>query len=581
VFAFPLLSKELIELAAVKRTYVLRTLFAVGMFAVFYAVFHQQFTSLSRGDLSVLGQGKQLFHQLVSWQLIAIYLFVPALVAPVIPTEAANGNLEILMVTGISPRALLAQKLFSRLICIGTFLLLALPIGAVAYTLGGVTSSTIMAAACSACFGCLQIGCWALWCSARSPTSVDALRMSYFRGALWCWLIPGMLTGWANMMYSSVTGVEMSATAIGMFWSMSRQEYSAVQIILAGIPMLACAAFFFFQANSALLKRASEPTPMSAQTAASYQRSRLVQYYHGLIDKRIAAIARRDESPFQRWRRRLASAESSEVALSDRAWYDLPTDQPVAWREKRRSPLSREHYRAAIWALALLILPVCFLVDVASRGHSGIMLSSLNMILIIGGMGALAISASALVSSERSSNSLDLLLISPLSTADIIEQKLAHSRPFMLLALNLIAILAVLEALAKSKWQSVPYVPISIACGYIYLQIGLWLGFTISLHLRNRVHAMITAIIALMTWAILPLIVFDVIASTTGTNRSEVWSYFGLLSFLHGLRVNAFESNRVDWLALAAINLIWHGAIWRALRAYCLNNADRLLGRIG
>src|SRR5258708_25819801 len=171
----PLLAKELIELAAARRTYVLRALYALGMFGLFVAVFARQFLAMQRGDIEVFGEGGKLFDAMVWWQFAGIYLFLPVLVAPMIPLEEQRGNLDLLLVSGVGPVQLLFQTLLSRLIGMGGFVLLALPIAGLAYTLGGVSVEHIGVAAVCLFYAAIQTRCVALWCSAKYPSPLPAL----------------------------------------------------------------------------------------------------------------------------------------------------------------------------------------------------------------------------------------------------------------------------------------------------------------------------------------------------------------------------------------------------------------------
>ena len=75
-FSLPLLSKELIEQAQSKRTYILRVIYALGLYGVTLFTYGSLVGIGSAGGLRNLGLGQVLFGQLVSVQIFMILVLL-------------------------------------------------------------------------------------------------------------------------------------------------------------------------------------------------------------------------------------------------------------------------------------------------------------------------------------------------------------------------------------------------------------------------------------------------------------------------------------------------------------------------
>lgn len=73
---WPLLAKELIELAARKRTYAVRVAYAGIVFLIFWVVYKEMVWNHydARAVVSILGAGDELFNSMITINFSAIYL---------------------------------------------------------------------------------------------------------------------------------------------------------------------------------------------------------------------------------------------------------------------------------------------------------------------------------------------------------------------------------------------------------------------------------------------------------------------------------------------------------------------------
>jgi ABC-type transport system involved in multi-copper enzyme maturation permease subunit len=142
---FPLLKKELVEKANRRRTYIVRVAYAVCFFGVFAAMNLGLLRQAS--DLSaLLGNGARIFSDAMRLQMIGVFLCLPAMMAGLITHEKERSALSLLLITDLRPWRIVLQKFVGGLVPMFTFLLMALPMSAIAYSLGGVSRGDIVAA---------------------------------------------------------------------------------------------------------------------------------------------------------------------------------------------------------------------------------------------------------------------------------------------------------------------------------------------------------------------------------------------------------------------------------------------------
>jgi hypothetical protein len=182
----PLLRRELTELAARKRTYVLRMLAAVLLVGVSFVVLrnYMGFVTPVPGSyrnitLEMLGLGEQVFLFLVQLLCYSVWLFMPSLVCGAISIEKERNTLGTLFVTRLSPLTIILEKLGSRLIPMLSFITLSFPILAWLYSLGGVEYRLVGLAIWILIWESILFASIGLMCSAWYPTTVAAFIASY------------------------------------------------------------------------------------------------------------------------------------------------------------------------------------------------------------------------------------------------------------------------------------------------------------------------------------------------------------------------------------------------------------------
>ncbi len=175
----PLLAKELTEQAARRRTFVIRVVYATILFLTASLFFYETLSVAGASPLAVLGRGKNMFAVLVGLQFAGIYFFMPAMTCSVITQEKERASLQLLFLTRLGPWTILFEKLLGRMVPMGCFLLLSLPLLGFAYTLGGVSREMLWKGTWLLSLATIQMGTLALMCSAFFRTTVGAFMASY------------------------------------------------------------------------------------------------------------------------------------------------------------------------------------------------------------------------------------------------------------------------------------------------------------------------------------------------------------------------------------------------------------------
>ena len=183
-FGLPLLTKELIEQSARKRTYILRTLYALILYGLALWIYQQQFGSWNAAGFEILGQGRSLYVSLATLEFWGIYLFLPAMTCSVLTAEKERDTLGLLLLTKLGPWTIVFEKLFSRLVPMATFVCLSLPLLAIAYGLGGIEPQDIAKLMWVLAITALQVGSFSVLCSAWFRTTAAAFLATYVLGGI-------------------------------------------------------------------------------------------------------------------------------------------------------------------------------------------------------------------------------------------------------------------------------------------------------------------------------------------------------------------------------------------------------------
>lgn len=566
--SLPLLGKELLERAVRRNTYIVRIVVGIGFLLAFWMVLQEmeeQYSRWSRWNgwtRGILGSGGFLLQELVKIALGAIFLFLPSMMSSLITYEKERGSLELLLLAGMSPTSILVQKFISGLLPMVSLLLIALPLGGLAYNYGGVSPWDLAVGAWVLSCAMLQIGSLALLCSCFCRTSFSALGATYIIGALMYSLgalkvdgasnmfgragYQGDWTGWITMLFP---GYQLEALS-GEMATASLFANDPVQF-LPILSALASSVIFLLLARFFLIRRAFLPArPMFA---------RAFRYLDGI---------------FTRLNHRAGGVRFGRD-------HSVPDDEPVAWRELARSSLGSTRYLvrlALTGSIIALPIPLFF-------GDAPSLLAAIGLLFVV-------LQGTNLIISERVNQTLDLLLATPMHAEQIVRQKWrALSRFAFAIAIPV----AVGVAGHAMRWDYpgwdtgfLVYVIAWVLALWIYPKMFGWLAILIGLHVRTRARAALIVLGILVAWFTVPIFADSFIGPEkdyyAADQKPHVIEMLSPARILSAVAVSKHYNSRrlreVDQFSTVAVNFLGYGLLLFVFRGIALRTASRgLRGR--
>ncbi|HEX8295441.1 MAG TPA: ABC transporter permease subunit [Chthoniobacteraceae bacterium] len=572
LFSFPLLGKELTETAARRRTYVIRAVYAVLLYAVFGFTMPEWLLSPSAPSLA-MGVGRQLYEQLCLLQMVGIVLFLPATMCGAIAQEKERESLVLLFLTNLRPWQIVLQKYFGGLMPMLTFLLLGMPLAAVAYAFGGVTVWKLFAYLYALLLTCLQIGAIALLCSAWCRTSVGAFISTYFLGAAFYggpilvyelfdefWPAPWEVSFFTSIQEEKwallipLAAVEISNLVDGSF------RYFAVQ----GIPSLLSVPLLLGLARYHLVRRAFIP--------ASNPFLRPFRWIDGWVKRGNRLVGN---------------------VVFTRGGSTLPEDAPIFWRETTQRALGKANYLVRILLVVEIVtLILCLiLTSVAAKSGSREAESLSVLAAFVAGFGALtlAVQAANIIVSERLQQTLEVLLTTELTARQIILEKAGALRRLMLvIAIPLLTIFGI-EFWFEQKFTfptpdgRIAYLVCAVLMTFIYLHWVMWLCIWIGLRVRKRFSAILIALAALVLWCVAPIAIYVVVAPKRSFDQPVDRSFtllspVTLVAYNEASSLHELWNNNDPWRVIIA-NAALFSAFALIFQQHALTKADRWLRR--
>ena len=591
-FSLPLLSKELTEMANRRRTYIIRTIYALLFLGFVGFISIDQMSGLQNNPLAILGRGRQIFETMIYLQFTAIYLFLPAITCSVITQEKEHNSLGLLLITRLSPATIILEKYLGRLITMVTFLMLGLPILAFAYSLGGVSPAMFFNGLWLLMITMFQVAALGVLCSSFFRTTVSAFIATYVFGFLMLFglaishqlnlfflgdfinLIGNQLQSlpfWSNISFRG--NEELSLLLFAPYWfdrfAWGTGFSSVVVTFIVSIPIILSTFVFLLFAHYFLVRRAFLPS-----------RNYLLNLFKSL--GRVFSKINHNR------------VTRGIVLVKDQV--HLPNNEPIAWRETSKKSLGTFRYLFRI--LVTVEVPVLFLcILIATSSPQAVVPGAVILLWFVWGLVVLllAVSATSLISGERSHETLDVLLTTPLSGKNILAQKIAGVKRLCLTLL--VPLLAIVFFEAWWKWEYaqinphsrnpyelewLPYLIGSLLTIGIYLPMLIWLFCWIGMKVKSQTKAILSALGLIVIWCILPFIlVFPILILNPSFNENSI--IYGLFlspaSYLVINEIAEFNEFGTIWAPMIVNSLFYGGCYW-LFRSQCHNHIDENLGRL-
>ncbi len=528
--SLPLLARDLREQSAQPRTYVLRVAYAVAFFAVVFLQVNEVFSFLQSGMTAMdLGRGREIFDKLILWQLTGIYLVMPVICAGSIAGEKERDSLCLLLTTKLDPRVILLEKLCSRACAMLSLALMSLPLLAFAYSLGGIGIDQFIGAVVLLTTTTFHVGSFTLmasaWCTATSSALVTTLIMG----------VPVIGLTMPMVMPAAMT------SALGGVWAMS----AVIQLFFTWV---------FLRLSRAILQ----------ERGAMPHRSVMLEFLRA-VDRIFKDL---NDSLFG----------GATVARDD---VPLPQTRPIVWRGRYRRSLGTLRYQVRLFLLIEIPTVILSLMaNAESLGPgcvAGVMLGIRSV--SVGGLWLVAIvvlstTTAGLVPSERSHQTLDALLVSPLSGREIILQHLAGLRRTILALIVPFVTMFCVPLTCPGVWlDALLYLVGSLASLAVLIPLILWTSMLIGLRSRSQVRAVLTSTLFLLAWSVLPLSIYAI--------ASDNWNALAVVllsptSIVLPLGLEQYPV--IDWEIVLPGYMMYGLLVW-LIRKHCLDQADALLGR--
>ena len=545
----PLLKKELTEQSLQLRTYIIRALFGLLLYAGGLMLIYGRGGSI-QANVS-LGEGREMFWNVVYLEALGIGLFLPAMMAGSLAGEKERESLQLLLLTTLPPWSILFQKLLGRLIPMLSLIAMSFPLLAASYSFGGVPRDELVLAGILLVVWAIQLSAIALACSSYSRTTVSALVLTYLTTAILFMVFSGLSFGrfkdtgliFSYLPFARVDGaLRLNSTPQGLIRCL----------------MLTMVAMFV--ARMSLFSRAFTPP-----SNAILKILQAVDWFWNDLNSVTGGVVLVDDK--NRW----------------------PNRNPVSWRETSKKSLGTFRYLFRV--LVLIETPILFICQMANVTGTGDR-SQISYLLYTTwaiGSALVCVHAASVISSERSRQTLETLLTTPLGGTRIVLEKLSGVWRLILVLMVPMATIFAFQHWFRDYRQDWTYVIRSAALSIVLLLSLLWLCAWVGLRNRSQLRSIVAAMLTLIVLLGTPLAVSFILTNIVQLRDS--WAeYVALLSPIKLIQLTEegptsnliFKGKgplRSDHLWFWIPVCLW--AIFAiTLRTLCLRNADRWLGRV-
>lgn len=624
--SLPLLAKDLVETANRRRTYILRVVYALLLYAAALLFYISETNALRKTTFELLGTGSTLLNITFGLQCLGICLFMPALSVGAITIEKEKNTLTLLFLTRLGPWTILFEKYLARVVHMVSYLLISLPLFGLAYSMGGVTQLELWSAIWTLIVFACQVGAISIACSAFFQSTAAAFIWTYLIGA-GLYLLPVLFNevgGGYQTMYTLASRYEDLINAVVQpvhDWLTATAEPVLVLLQYSPAEVADIQTFrpltihhdtdfgiLFFPLNiygSTFWSRASggpafwhvlfRTIPVAFSTLISILLARrwLVSRAVASGGSRVMSILKGMDGFFHRinqnrWTQGRVLVKDSE---------SLPDTLPIAWRETKKQAFGT--FRYLVRMLILIEVPtlfVCLLFLVmtvdyrnSSQNRSDVM-AVMSIILWILSLLFLVSKAATVLPSERLRETFDVLLSTPLKTREIVQQKFAGvKRLIWVLSIPLITVTLThamwIEASGKPWWADDGvgwYLLGSLGAILIQLRMVAWLSMLLGLALKSQTKAIFATLAILVGWCVVPPLLLVIWVEITGhySRHDDVLTNLFLVQspavLIAAVETGEFR-NAIGLIVVSS--LIEYLAITFVLREICLSAASAMLGR--
>jgi hypothetical protein len=549
----PLLWRQLALEASHGRTFWVRPLFGVVVACCLLLASGLAGTRLLSGQGLESGSGRALFDALMLAGFAAVYLGLPALIAPAVAAEEERGTLDLLRIAGIGPLALIGQLAGARLVMAGTVALAAAPLAALAYACGGVSDQRLLAAGVVLAVAGMQVAACAAAVGARRLPSTRAALAAYREVVLHLLLILPICCGLLSL---ALMWTPLKFYGLSWSWYRALADATADPWTLVGglIPAAISIVWYLRLAERRMRRRAVELPP-----AQSFLMNRW-------------RSGPRWQREVRRWRLQ---------HNLDRG--ELPQDDPLAWRARLYAPLFGSRLKLARLRTFGCLLPIVGLIVLLNTvtvlggrqgGERMIGVQIMADVILALALAASAYAAATALPRERANGSLGVLATTPLSGTEVADGLGAAAGELLRRALPAYLILLLFCALIEWRLEAWAALLGAAAVAMGLCGTARWGGLLLGARSGQPLAAGSLALAACLGVLLGPWLAGRA-ALAAGWEDAAVqltlFSPWHLAAALHGGNSGPAE-------AILVVAICWLIA-WAALRWTCRRRMDRWLGR--
>jgi ABC-type transport system involved in multi-copper enzyme maturation permease subunit len=528
LFELPLLRRELLEASHKRRTYALRAIIAiihvVGFLLYYFSVYSR------RGSIRQFsGEGVAAVEIQVLIDLVAIVLLLPAMACSAISGEREKQTLGLLLISRIGPFALVIEKLLSRLLPMTTLLLITVPMLGVAFLLGGVELGNVLMILCLLLTAAIQVAAVAILCSSILNSALDAFWATYIVLA-GMYFVPGIVLEMIGV--PPIAIVQTLDSAQLQYFCMSyllalggllRGTTTLTAAAISSLPPLSISAMMLIAASRYVVRTGSGNALETGRVAsgfiaATWKTARRLIGWPLILAERL-----RDWF----W------ANGHFLFLRRKSIAAIETNAPIAWREANSTLLTSWKFHFPLLCTTLFLQWWSF-PEVIGRTHQAeaVCLIADAAVLLMGLM-MIAGTGCRTFAAERSRETLDVLLTTPIRNGDLLNQKLSAVNRIRWFILSAILVTGLVHLFVVDmtylygrfpvRWQTSfdyivrhrrnqawGYLPVNLAYSllhaFVYLTIMKWAAVLFSLMFRTQIKALMATLVTVIAVCALPFV---------------------------------------------------------------------------
>ncbi|MEI7700762.1 MAG: ABC transporter permease [Planctomycetia bacterium] len=576
----PLLRRELLESSRRQRTWIIRSAVALILCGLFLTAYGIRLNRVQAGSPELYGAGREIAVLVLSSGLFAILLIMPALACAAIAAERERQSLQLLLISRLDPWSLILEKFLALMLLPLTVLMMTGPLLGAAFALGGVSLGGIAAAIVAMLVTAILINSTGIMCSSLFQSAPIAF-LSTFVLLLMLVAVPGILVDLGFLPSLNVMGqlTPLGQSPLDAFVLVAFQVLKGRQslqlLLFTSLPPLALALLMNSVSRYAIVAWPLE-APLNDRTQRQVKEWLWQRWYRAL--ERVGL------------RRQQSVPEDSARRAGNRLWDGAPGPSmrsPIGMREISRN--EQAQWKAHLGYSVVIVIGSFWAKNTLQPWEFLMFGVTFQVFFLVLSMILLLAVTSSAIAAERQRQTLDLLLVIPMSNRQFLAEKLAASDrvAWRVLLPNSVLVLSRL-ILAPGRLQSGAEIGLYLLCatGHLLILLGLtrWITLWFTLRMKTPVAALQGSLVVLLAICGVPLLLTSVVVVLMQQSPLNVPAWY--LSS----PVAMFLANELHWLervwgaekALPAVlfSLTAYGLIGGILRWRVYAAVSSLLNRL-